>query len=130
MRYVIPSASYYVDGNATPGGSGLTWNDALNTISEALQRANLMGDSAVEIWVKTGTYTPNDSKWNGRNKTFLITNPNVKIYGGFNGTEYSISQRNIQQNPTVFSGDIGTVHDSSDNTFHVVTIATGGGGNR
>jgi hypothetical protein len=34
------------------------------------------------------------------------------------GTETSVAQQNIQANPTILSGDIGTAGDASDNCYH------------
>ena len=44
----------------------------------------------------------------------------VSVYGGFAGTETLLSQRDPSANPTILSGDIGTVNDTSDNAYHVV----------
>jgi hypothetical protein len=46
--------------------------------------------------------------------------PAVPIYGGFNGTETSLGQRNWVSNVTTLSGDIGTPGVSDDNCYHVV----------
>ncbi len=48
---------------------------------------------------------------------------NVKIYGGFTGTETLLSQRNIVTNVVTLSGDIGTAGVTTDNCYHVVIIA-------
>jgi predicted outer membrane repeat protein len=45
----------------------------------------------------------------------------VEIYGGFAGSETSLSQRNVATNATILSGDIGTVNTAGDNVYHVVT---------
>ena len=42
-----------------------------------------------EIWVKAGTYKPDASS---RSNCFDIKSDNVKLYGGFNGTESAISE--------------------------------------
>ncbi|MBN2377599.1 MAG: hypothetical protein JXD22_14460 [Sedimentisphaerales bacterium] len=59
-----------------------------------------------EIWVAAGAYYPS-AKVGGtsdRHKTFQMIN-GVAIYGGFNGTETSRSQRDVQGNETILSGD-------------------------
>ena len=47
----------------------------------------------------------------------------VSIYGGFNGTETSLSQRDFETNITILSGDVGAEGDYTDNTYHVVTAS-------
>jgi hypothetical protein len=66
-----------------------------------------------------GGYAPGAA----RTDSFILKN-NVAIYGGFAGTETQRDQRNPATNLTTLSGDIGTVGDASDNSYHVVT---GGG---
>ncbi|PWH13133.1 MAG: hypothetical protein DDG59_14690 [Anaerolineae bacterium] len=99
----------------TPQGSGdcTSWANAC-TLQTALTNA-VSGD---EIWVKTGTYTPGSD----RTDSFLIQRDNVQLYGGFAGTETARNQRNWVANPTILSGDIGTVGDNSDNAYHVVVV--------
>lgn len=45
----------------------------------------------------------------------------MKIYGGFDGTETLLTQRNWSTQTTVLSGDIGTIGEVADNSYHVVT---------
>ena len=68
--YVTPTG-----GNAT--GSGISWNYPCS-LPMAVQQA-VDGD---QIWVKQGTYKVN-----------LIIDKNLKIFGGFNGTETTLSDR-------------------------------------
>lgn len=65
-----------------------------------------------------GTYNPTVPA--GREATFqLITG--VAIYGGFLGTESSLTDRDWETNVTTLSGDIGIEGDTADNSYHVVT---------
>jgi parallel beta-helix repeat protein len=70
------------------------------------------------IEVAQGTYKPTTDT--DRNWSFNLEN-NVAIYGGYAG--YGMSNpdaRNVAAYPTILSGDIGVVGDSSDNSYGVV----------
>ncbi|RMH20313.1 MAG: hypothetical protein D6698_04430, partial [Gammaproteobacteria bacterium] len=69
------------------------------------------------IWVAAGTYKPTSGT--DRSVSFVMKN-NLAIYGGFNGTETMLSQRDWVANVTVLSGDIGTQGDDSDNSLHII----------
>ena len=71
-----------------------------------------------------------------RKATFFIPN-NAKIYGGFNGTEATLAERNPKTNITTLNGDLGgndsssifhTTGSRSDNTYHVITLKGGSAG--
>ncbi len=68
-----------------------------------------------QIWVAKGTYKP---AFANRDSAFIMRN-NVASFGGFAGIETQLSQRNWQLNPTILSGDIGTVGNRSDNSHDV-----------
>ena len=109
----------YVD--ATPSGSGndgTSWADAYVDLQSALGSAST-GDA---IWVAAGTYKPTAT--GERNISFKIKD-GVKIYGGFTGNEtpgYDLNLRDFTSNKVTLSGDIGTLADNSDNTYHVVRM--------
>lgn len=111
----------YVAEGESGGGSG--WNDALGSLSNALNIAyNCTG--ITEIWVKKGTYKPSGYPYNAsltgpRHNAFYLIN-NVTIYGGFDGDEVTAAQRDPGANQTILSGDIGVASDASDNTYHVL----------
>ncbi len=50
----------------------------------------------------------------------------LAIYGGFNGTETLLGQREFVTSITRLSGDIGMIADASDNSLHVVTAVAVG----
>ncbi|HEY4291346.1 MAG TPA: gliding motility-associated C-terminal domain-containing protein [Puia sp.] len=104
--------------NATPG-DGTTWAKAFNNLQAALSTATIFED----IWVAKGTYFPSAPA--GRSATFSLPSY-TNIYGGFDGTESTVTQRNVALNPTILSGDIGVVGDASDNCYHVVTAKSNG----
>ncbi|MCU7241951.1 MAG: cadherin domain-containing protein [Microcystis aeruginosa WS75] len=111
-----PALSRVVYVRAGAGGSnnGTSWTDAYTSLQDALAAAQ----SGDKIWVAGGTYKPTTGT--DRTATFTLKN-NVEIYGGFAGTETSFSQRNVSTNVTTLSGDIGTVNNTADNVYHVVT---------
>ena len=53
-----------------------------------------------------------------REKHFALKT-GISVYGGFAGSDSSIEKRDIQANATILSGDLGTMDDSSDNSYHV-----------
>ncbi|MBK9016133.1 MAG: hypothetical protein IPM82_19860 [Saprospiraceae bacterium] len=118
----VNATVYYV----TPGGSdvntGTSWGQAFQTLQKAIE-ATVAND---EIWVAAGTYMPtkdltgNPNPANPRLKTFYI-NKNIKIYGGFNGTETMLSERSWITNVTILSGNIG-IANNTDNAYHVMWI--------
>ncbi len=98
-----------------PGASGdcSSWANACE-----LQAAIAAANAGDQIWVAAGTYKPTTTT--DREISFDLKN-GVAIYGGFAGTESSLSQRDWESHLTTLSGDIGTVGDNADNSYHVVT---------
>src|SRR5262249_55988200 len=113
----LPSTTWYVNGSDTTGSNtGTSWANAFTSLQSALTNASVHpGD---QILGARGTYTPTSGT--GRTASFVL-DAGVAVYGGFAGTETALSQRNVATNVTTLSGDIGTVGDSSDNSYHVVT---------
>ncbi len=93
-------------------GTGTSWQNALGSLDNALQQATF-GD---EIRVAKGTYHPTSTA--DRKASFVIPD-GVKVYGGFEGTEFSREERNLSQNPTILSGEIGKP-GIADNSFNVI----------
>ncbi len=105
----------YVDNDATGLGDGTSWTDAYPELRDALA-ASLCNNS--EIWVAEGTYKA--TAGSDQTTTFqLVTG--VSVYGGFDGTETLLDQRDWSTNTVILNGDIGVAADSTDNTNHVVT---------
>src|SRR5688572_22689099 len=75
---------YFVNGNAEPGGDGLTWNTAFRDLQAALDSACL--HAPAEIWVAAGTYYPsqnvagNSTGATDRSNTFRMCT-GVTLYG-------------------------------------------------
>ena len=112
IRFVNPSAS--------GANNGTTWADAYTDLQSALVDSAL--GSLDQIWVAAGTYYPSvrTNPSLARTESFVLRD-GVWMYGGFDGSESSLEDRDWETNPTILSGDIGTTSDSSDNCYHVVT---------
>ena len=109
----VAPAQIYVDASAASGGAGTSWNDAFADLQDAIAAA-IPGD---QIWVARGTYYPDSGL--DQAASFQLTK-DMQIYGGFDGTETLLSQRDLIANVTVLSGDLGIPSDNSDNSYHVV----------
>jgi hypothetical protein len=122
MGLQTQAAVYYVKPTATGAGTGASWADASNDL-QGMINASAAGD---QVWVAAGTYLPTLDisglvPTDNRTKTFLMQS-GVSVYGGFAGTETALSQRNWSTHPTILSGDLGTLNDNADNTYHVVVV--------
>ena len=98
----------YVNPAATGTNSGASWANAYNdlhTLNQALATLNgCVRSSPIEIWVAQGI----NKNSNATGAVLQINGTNsIRIYGGFNGTETMLSQRNPAQNITVLSADSG-----------------------
>ena len=120
INCLITNNVLYVDSSVLVNGDGSSWPQALQTFSEALWIAKncLEVDS---ILVAKGTYYPTGVQ-NGTNRdsAFAIHRGGLKILGGFpNGG----GNRDFNNFLTTLSGDIGSLNDSTDNSYHVMVIS-------
>jgi hypothetical protein len=122
-EYLASLSVLFVDEDATGADSGHSWSDAFTSLQKALTLAS----DGQQIWVADGTYHPDPT---GRAVSFAIPS-GVSVYGGFNGTEASLSQRDWHTNKTILSGDlldndagawsfVNTLRN--DNSYHVVKL--------
>ena len=101
-----------------PGGFdtnlGHTWLTAFRTLQKALSVA----ESGSQIWVAKGYYYPDEGPGHANNDCFssFVMKAGVAIYGGFDGDESSLSQRDWKNDVTVLSGYI----DQGRQSYHVV----------
>ncbi|MCX7545578.1 choice-of-anchor Q domain-containing protein [Marinicella gelatinilytica] len=101
-----------VDGN--PNGTGFNWNQDAMTLQAALNT-----NYCQNIWLKTGTYTPTS----GSDRTISFhVDSDVSVIGGFSGTENDLSDRDVENNPVILSGNIGNPNIDTDNSYHVITV--------
>lgn len=112
------SVHYVKPGNT---GTGASWANASGDI-QAMINASVAGD---QIWVAAGTYKPNR-----RADAVTVITPThpynafvlkagVKLYGGFAGTETTLTARNWTANRSILSGDI-RVNNNDPKCYHVV----------
>ena len=91
----------YVDADATGNSDGTSWTNAYNDLYVALYASsNDPVYTGAQIWIAEGFYTRLS-----QNQTFDVNN-DVLLYGGFEGTESSIDERDIENHPTIISGDV------------------------
>jgi len=111
----------YVTENGAGLKDGSSWSNAYGNAE--FQNGINTSQIGTIFWVAQGTYKPTEilpfAGTENRGKSFIIRN-NIIIYGGFNGTESLLSQRDYINNITVFSGDIEIQNNSSDNSYHVI----------
>ena len=96
--------------------TGSDWQNTATTLPSALST-----DTCDEIWVSG--YGPAYTPGSLRSDSFII-NRDVKIYGGFYGTETSLNQRTLDPylRNSILSGDIDNDGSLSGNSYHVLQI--------
>ncbi|MDZ7897245.1 MAG: right-handed parallel beta-helix repeat-containing protein [Arcicella sp.] len=100
---------------AAPTQNGASWATAYGNLQTALAASTAGGS----IWVAQGTYKTTATT----TRTIYFNIPSdVKVYGGFAGTETMLSQRNPRTNVTILSGEIGSASTITDNSHHVVNL--------
>ena len=118
---VTPSCTIYVNANGgNDWNEGNTWATARATVQSGIDKAQEQG--GCDVWVVAGTYKPTSSTVR---TVSIILRSNIRVFGGFFGTETSLAQRDFAKNATTLSGDIGVTGDATDNSNHVVTGAEG-----
>jgi hypothetical protein len=118
-----PGNVLYVKKDASGSNNGTSWVNAFNSLQDALAQTSLCAN-VTQIWVAAGTYYPDEAggqNTDDRNSSFLLKN-GVAIYGGFNGTETQLSNRDWKNNETILSGDLqqNDATNKTDNAYHVV----------
>ncbi|MFN0244561.1 MAG: right-handed parallel beta-helix repeat-containing protein [Planctomycetota bacterium] len=119
---------YYVRASASGSNNGSNWANAFTSPSSAL----LAAQSGDQIWVAAGTYEP--ARPGGLRSASFALKTGVSIYGGFAGTEWALSQRDITAHPTILSGDLNGDDSAArfdwtnhgENSYHVVTASNVG----
>lgn len=110
-HFLSAQQTIYVTENGSGAKDGKSWESARSDLFQVLLDAHF-GD---RVWVGKGLYKLSG---NDRYASFVVKK-GVHLYGGFAGTESSIDERDLLQNTTVLSGEIGQT-SVSDNVFHVL----------
>ncbi len=102
----------YVNVEATGGNNGTSWEDAYTNLSDAVGNS----DAGASIWVAKGIYYEH-----------LALKDNQELYGGFEGSETELSQRDFRKNITAINGsDSGRViRAAANNVIDGFTIING-----
>jgi len=117
------SAQIHVNAAAPPGGDGLSWATAWQSLDDALAVAN----PGNHVWVARGVYRPTVERVLGSPRTASFApGPGVHMFGGFRGDELALSERTGLIRETILDGDIGTPGVSSDNVTNVVRLEGNG----
>ena len=115
----------YVDASATGLNIGTTWADAYTNLQHAMRTA-----SAGEYWIAKGTYSatavPGGDAADKRTYSFVLGS-GMHLYGGFDATEITRSERNPAINETILDGDSAfhVVVGSDNSTLDGLTIQNG-----
>ena len=108
----------YVKENGT--GSGTSWDDAMSSLSSAVQIANMYN---ADVWVAAGTYYGDSVS----SHAFIIME-GVNVYGGFVGNEaanYDLSLRDYTTNQTILDGQNNQRLLFQNNDFSTHTVWDG-----
>ena len=122
LSFETQATVIFVDYSSSGTNTGASWTNAFTTLQPALNAASA-GDS---IFIAEGTYKPTldpssgTASGNTRDYAFYL-DKDIKIYGGFAGTETALSQRNSASNPVILSGDLGGNSPTTitDDCYHV-----------
>jgi hypothetical protein len=123
----------YVDADATGTNTGSNWEDAIDSLQDALLVA-YFSDEPVEIRVAQGVYTPDRGvgiRPGDREASFQLLN-GVTIKGGYvaglGGGRGGAEVRDINQYKSILSGDLNAddgpgLNNIEENSYHVVTAS-------
>ena len=109
---LVECGRFYVNpSNTAILRDGLGWSTAFTVLEEAIDAINNSTEVSHQIWlIGNKTYYPNTTK---RDECFMIPR-NVKIYGGFTGSESNLNSR----------PHIGTVKYTKYHTLSLVILVS------
>jgi hypothetical protein len=110
------SRVHYVKLGATGLNNGTSWANAFTSFDSVCSYVRPDTLNPDTFWVANGIY-----KTHG----YRMRNKGLKIYGGFNGTETSLSQRHLSGFQTVLDGDLGSPGVVTDNAQAILVVEVG-----
>jgi hypothetical protein len=111
--YANAQTVWYVNHAASGEADGSSWEHAFTDLQEALVVASY-GD---QIWLAQGTYYPTSTA----DRTVHFHLPKgVSLYGGFQGNETMLEERDWENYTTILSGNIGDPSTDEDNSYTVL----------
>jgi len=118
FTFFVPASAgtIYVKPFGTAGNTGVDWANAKDL---ALALSTASDDD--ELWLMSGNYLPGTL----RSDSFSITSTsNISLFGGFNGTETMVEQRNWVDFHTIITGDIGSPGLDTDNSYRIFDVTS------
>ena len=116
---IISAQTVYVDIRANGDNDGSSWRDAYTSLHDALDES----PDGAKIWMSKGTYA-----LSSQDESYVIKKA-VEIYGGFKGTESSLSQRDVIKNKVDLSGDVldnddydSFPNNKDENSLHILVL--------
>lgn len=111
---ITTSNTSYVNAAATGTNTGTNWASAYNNLKEAISNA-----CADTIKIAEGVYKPAVSN---RDSAFVIDRK-MFLIGGYQNTSNPLeADRDADKYPTILSGEIGNLNDTTDNSYTIVNI--------
>ncbi|PIQ24624.1 hypothetical protein COW36_11445 [bacterium (Candidatus Blackallbacteria) CG17_big_fil_post_rev_8_21_14_2_50_48_46] len=90
---------WFVHDTASGNNTGASWADAFTQLQSALALAK----PTDEVWLAKGSYRPSNT---GDRTAHFMVPAQVRLYGGFAGSETVLASRNIAANESILSGDL------------------------
>ena len=122
LLFSLAQAQVYVNHASNGNNDGTSWPHAFTDLQDALDTA----PQESQIWIASGKYIPTGPT---PDSSHFISTKAIALYGGFAGTESNLTERDLQSNQTILSGDIGNddvpgdfSNYRSDNAHHVLIV--------
>lgn len=93
---------WFVDIDASGTENGRSWTNAFTSIQDAIDSIENGG----MIWIASGLYSPATVG----NDPVVHLKEGIEIYGGFEGDETMLNERNITSNPVTLDGNNASYH--------------------